>query len=254
MEVNPQILQQSFKALQGIHKELDFLDTVLSYNLGGPTCIPGCGRCCHQSFAIPQISAIYIASHIQTLPKETRKLIISRLEKWLRYKVPDVRGRFSSDGEEELRIRVNEYRAIHNLSCPFLGDDSRCLIYPWRPINCRAWGVTRPIGTVCPRPIYKGETKEQRKHSVANEEVSLQITALESFLNQYFPQAMAKSWLPTLVYLYLKPIEGQKLEKEVQEAKYALYHSHRIWLITPEDVKKYGEDWSEADSINIATV
>ncbi|MFZ5649043.1 MAG: YkgJ family cysteine cluster protein [Bacillota bacterium] len=30
-----------------------------------------------------------------------------------------------------------------NLKCPFLGDDSRCLVYPVRPLSCRGYGLTK---------------------------------------------------------------------------------------------------------------
>lgn len=30
-----------------------------------------------------------------------------------------------------------------NLKCPFLGDDSRCLVYPVRPLSCRGYGLAK---------------------------------------------------------------------------------------------------------------
>lgn len=236
---------QAFKLIESVDKDLDYLGVILSHHLGGPVCISNCGDCCHQSFIVPEISAQYIAYNIKTQPGKNRGMIEERLEKWLRYKVPGVRLNFSDDGTQEATTRQAEYEALAMLSCPFLDDNKRCLIYPWRDFNCRAWGVTRPMAAVCRRPVYEGETPEVR-HYVGPEnplvkEILGQIKELEKLLAEHIPDALRTGWLPTVVYRLLKPEGWRKLAPEVQESKAARYEVKHLWLITKDDADKYAK-------------
>jgi len=232
----PQPVQQALVMLYNLHKEQDFLATALSFYLGGPVCMTDCGRCCHQSFPIPRFSGLYIAVAINTFPKDDRKYIVEQLEKWLLYELPDVRFRFSSDGQEEEQTRLNEYRTAHRLSCPFLAPDMKCLIYPWRDPVCRAYAVTRPAPK-CPRPFYKGESEGDRRFISAKASLEAQREALVNHLKEHAPDWLTEYWMPSIIYAFLEPERWKTLSKRVQQAKYAGYHTDHPWLITAEDVR-----------------
>lgn len=233
----PQPVQQALVMLQNLHKELDFLATALSFYLGEPLCIPNCGICCHQSFTIPRLSGLYIVLAINTFPKDDRKDIIKRLEKWLLYELPDVRFHFSNDGQEEELVRLKEYRTTHRLSCPLLGPDMKCLIYPWRDATCRAYAATRPAPKDCPRPYGKGESAGNRRFITAKTTLKTQRDALKNHLEKHAPDWLKEYWMPTIIYAYLEPKKWEKLYKRIQQTKYSAYHSDNLWLITTEDVR-----------------
>lgn len=233
----PQPVQQALVMLQNLHKELDFLATALSFYLGEPLCIPNCGICCHQSFTIPRLSGLYIVLAINTFPKDDRKDIIKRLEKWLLYELPDVRFHFSNDGQEEELVRLKEYRTTHRLSCPLLGPDMKCLIYPWRDATCRAYAATRPAPKDCPRPYGKGESAGNRRFITAKTTLETQRDALKNHLEKHAPDWLKEYWMPTIIYAYLEPKKWEKLYKRIQQTKYSAYHSDNLWLITTEDVR-----------------
>lgn len=224
--------------LQNIHKELDFLATALSFYLGDQTCMADCGRCCHQSFTIPRLSGLYIALAINTFPDGDRQCIVEQLEKWLLYEVPGARLHFSDDGQEEEKVRLGEYRTTAGLPCPLLSPDIKCLVYPWRDINCRAWGITRPASKICPRPFGKGE-KEGNRRFITAASLELQRSALVDHLREHAPDWLSEYWMPTIVYAFLEPEKWRELYKRVQQTKYAPYYSDKgkVWLITAEDVR-----------------
>lgn len=240
--LDSQIGQRAFDILEAIHKDLDYLEATLSFHLGGPICVPNCGRCCMQSFLVPEISAQYIASRIKSLPAQRQEVIVGRLERWLLYELPGVRFNFSDngDGENEQAVRQSEYTDTSRLWCPFLNEDKRCLIHPWRDVTCRAWGVTRPMSSICLRPVYEGETEEARHYIGSGnklvEEVQFQTALLKGFLGDYLPTALRKGWLPTIVYRLLRPKQWDTISAKVQETKIAKYDGSLNWLLTKEDV------------------
>ena len=248
MPATQEAVQQSLGMLYSVHKDLDYLATVMSYQLGGSVCVADCGLCCHETLIIPQVSALWIASAIKTLPDKMQRFLIERLEKWLLREIPDVRRRFSEDGEAEQALRKREYESVgYGAWCPFLADDSKCLIYPWRDIVCRSWGVTLPVGSKCPRPVYAGETKNQRKYVKVSELVHQQISSMTTFLKEHYPEGMRTGWLPNLVYMNLKPDKWPKLRARMQQAKYSIFNSDHLWLITAEETEKYQSKWNERE-------
>ena len=72
--------QKSLGMLYGVHKDLDYLATVMSYQLGGSICVPDCGLCCHETLIIPQVSALWMSSSIKNMPGKTQRFLIERLE------------------------------------------------------------------------------------------------------------------------------------------------------------------------------
>ena len=235
-----QALAQGFDTLVSIHKDLDYLAETLSFHRGSPVCVSGCGQCCHQSFHVTGISAKFIAHNAGYLPAERREDIIRRLEKWLVYDVPGVRPRFSQDGQHELDLREQESDEVYRLWCPFLDEQSRCLIHLWRDVTCRAWGVTRPMARHCLRPLAAGETLQAVQYmGVDNpivQDIKTKTTELTKLLSTNAPAFLLKGWLPYLVYVLLVPTERLNVIKDrIQEIKSAPVEGHIPWILTKED-------------------
>lgn len=240
--VDAKMVEQAFRGLLAIHKNLDYMANTLSF-LNGPVCIDHCGVCCHQSVVVTELSAQYIAYGMLALPKEKTDEIKTRLRTWLLAPVAGVRPLFSNDGVEEAKIRFNEYNLINSTWCPLLAEDYKCMIHPWRDVTCRAWGVTRPPDTrVCPRPIYDGEEKHKRKFIMSKDPMVEEVQKLTSDLVMLFkkyPEVLRKSYLPTLLYQVLEPEDYAKIKNQIQEAKRLTSVNPLMWILTKEEADFY---------------
>jgi Fe-S-cluster containining protein len=237
-------LAQSFNILVSIHKDLDYLGETLAFLRGSPVCIEGCGNCCKQSFHVTGVSAKFIAYNISHLPAERQEEIIRRLEKWLLYEVPGVRLSFSQDGQHELDLRQQEGDEVYRLWCPFLDDESRCLIHLWRDVTCRAWGVTRPIARHCRRRLAATETLEAVQYVGSDNpmvrDIKTKTMELSELLRTTAPAFLLKGWLPYLVYVLLVPSDRLDIIKDrIQEIKSAPVESAMPWILTREDSQSF---------------
>lgn len=244
---------QSFGLLQNIHKDLDYLAELLSF-LSGPVCKDNCGVCCNQSIYIPEVSVQYMAFSMKTnLPEKRQNEITGRLRKWLLYTVPGVRSKFAVDSDAERVLRKTEVNNLARLRCPLLSEANKCLIYPWRDVSCRAWGVTRPMSDICRRPLHEGETEYGRHHITRENallgEVLHLVDDLEALLMERLPDGLNKVWLPTELYRLLCPQDYALIKPQVQEAKNVILKAPGMWLITKEDLQYVNKEVTLKDSI-----
>lgn len=105
----------------------------------------GCGTdnndCCCHYFELKMIEAIYLNNKInKTLSSSVRKETISRAVEVSQYLRPIARqSSICGDGNEMDRIFARE-----SLICP-LNVFGKCIMYSYRPIRCRNWGVPEKI-------------------------------------------------------------------------------------------------------------
>lgn len=103
-------------------------------------CGSGTGNndCCRHYFELRMIEAIYLNNKInQTLSSHARKESIARaVQVFQRLRQIVSQTTISGDIKEMDSIYAGE-----NLICP-LNVSGKCIIYPYRPIRCRNWGVT----------------------------------------------------------------------------------------------------------------
>jgi Fe-S-cluster containining protein len=97
-------------------------------------CRPGCSDCCHQLFQITEIEAAHVSAGVRNLPDLTRKHLIERAISYMeaRQKLVAVRGEPEAWGSLPA--------AGSRLACPAL-QDGTCLIYKYRPLICRKFGI-----------------------------------------------------------------------------------------------------------------
>lgn len=235
------VARKAFDIIGGIHKDLDHVAEVLSCNAGGSLCMPGCGHCCQQSILVTDIAAQYIVGNIKTLPTGRRSVITDRLERWLKFEVPGVRLKFGNGNGDEAKIRSREYDLVSRVYCSFLDDNQICLVYPWRDILCRAWGVTRPAtAAICPRPLLDGEKDTSRTFATTDavevQGILMQLSMLRGLLQDHLPEALYQGWLPYLVFRALAPERWAQIQGQVQEEKKTKYTGEVHWLVTREEV------------------
>jgi protein-tyrosine phosphatase len=102
--------------------------------------------CCFDYFDLQLIEAIYLINKTnQTLTSETRLAVIetavkiSKKAKALRY----FSCKNKDNGCSVKHALIDMYRK-ENILCP-LNNDSKCLLYPYRPIRCRLHGVSEDL-------------------------------------------------------------------------------------------------------------
>ncbi|KHK01605.1 YkgJ family cysteine cluster protein [Desulfovibrio sp. TomC] len=111
------------------------------------SCGAGCSDCCHALFDLTFIEALYLNHQFnKAFPSgPARDAVIERANKADRDAAKLKRKAFRA-GEEGVSTRdILESMSRERIRCPLLGDDERCVLYPFRPVTCRLYGVPLEI-------------------------------------------------------------------------------------------------------------
>lgn len=112
------------------------------------SCGAGCSDCCHALFDLTFIEALYLNHQFNKAfpPGAARDAILERANVADRehYKLKRKAFRAGEKGVPTSEILAD--LAKERIRCPLLGDDDRCVLYPYRPVTCRLYGVPLEIG------------------------------------------------------------------------------------------------------------
>ncbi len=112
------------------------------------TCGEGCSDCCHALFDLSFIEALYLNHRFNQAfpPGPKRDAILERANTADRehYKLKRKAFRAGEQGVPTSEILADLAR--ERIRCPLLGDDDRCILYAFRPVTCRLYGVPLEIG------------------------------------------------------------------------------------------------------------
>ncbi|HIE33361.1 MAG TPA: YkgJ family cysteine cluster protein [Thermodesulfobacteriaceae bacterium] len=110
-------------------------------------CRKGCTDCCWAPFDLSLVEALYLGGAFRTLPRRERREIERRLQK------------YEKDWETKVPKPVTPFvLSTIKLRCPFLNDKGLCLVYEFRPITCRIYGLPLEIegeAYVCPKSGFE---------------------------------------------------------------------------------------------------
>lgn len=106
-------------------------------------CREGCDDCCHSVFGLFLIESVYLSRHFARLDRRLRREAAARAEKAER----DLR-------EMEKRLAAYDHdprikglaMARERVRCPLLDGGGKCVLYPFRPVTCRVYGMPAVIG------------------------------------------------------------------------------------------------------------
>jgi len=158
-------LIQAFLDLRALHRTYDAAQGLLEESIGASVCISGCGKCCQMNVPLCRIiEGINMVSAVGTLGHKSLKRAIQSAEGWIleRHAGISLYGGLSPLAKQYSGQILDEFRILQHSQCPFLEANNRCLIYDFRPLTCRAYGVFRDGMPICPRPPGRGETLTQR--------------------------------------------------------------------------------------------
>lgn len=105
-------------------------------------CREKCSDCCYAIFDMPLIEALYLKSRfLETFSGKARNDLLEIADKTDRALVRLKRDAYKKvkDGADQLEIvgRMSQER----VRCPLLGKDDLCVLYEFRPITCRIYGI-----------------------------------------------------------------------------------------------------------------
>ncbi|MCF8107269.1 MAG: YkgJ family cysteine cluster protein [Desulfohalobiaceae bacterium] len=111
------------------------------------TCHQGCTDCCYALFDLSLIEAMFLKRKYQELlPDAVRNEVRERADKADRetYKIKRRIYKSRQQGAETDQIMAEVGR--ERVRCPLLASDDSCLLYEWRPVTCRLYGLPLSIG------------------------------------------------------------------------------------------------------------
>jgi len=108
---------------------------------GGESGCRGCSECCRGLFDITLLDALLLRHGFGRLPKGVREEVLAKTGPVLtrlrqRFAGFDHPYLLSGVAAEDLPLRGEE-----NTPCPLLDAAGRCLLYAWRPLTCRLYGL-----------------------------------------------------------------------------------------------------------------
>lgn len=97
-----------------------------------------CSDCCHAIFGLFLIEAAYLQQHFNQLSRKERQAAL-------------LRGKKSEKEYKELEKKLKTYGndpqmasysiGRERIRCPLLSDTRECVLYVYRPITCRVYGI-----------------------------------------------------------------------------------------------------------------
>ena len=122
-------------------------------------CEPHCSDCCHAFFGLFLIEAVFLKHDFDQLGKKERSAALKRCDE-------------ADKKLEALERTLKEFKNDPQMSaysmskarirCPLLDDNHNCVLYPFRPITCRAYGIPTVIqgkARVCNKAAFlKGKS------------------------------------------------------------------------------------------------
>ncbi len=118
-------------------------------------CQPHCADCCHAVFGLFLIEAGYLKRQFDGISPGQKKAVLLRVhesERGLRRLESKMRAH-AEDPTMQAYILATE-----RVRCPLLKQDNQCILYDYRPITCRVYGIPTRIhgkARVCARAGFE---------------------------------------------------------------------------------------------------
>lgn len=105
-------------------------------------CEPHCSDCCHALFGLFLIEAVFLKNDFDRLGEKERSDALLRAQEADKEFAKLEQKLKTFDNDPQMR----EYAmARERIRCPLLDDNHDCILYPYRPITCRVYGIPTAI-------------------------------------------------------------------------------------------------------------
>jgi Fe-S-cluster containining protein len=143
------------------------------------TCTLGCSDCCHAMFDLSLVEALYLNQKFhQTLGFGPRHSAIIDAAGDADRLAARAKRDLYADSKDGNPRQTLENAARTRIRCPLLDADDRCLLYAYRPVTCRLYGVPAAIAGeahVCGKSAF---SKGQPYPTVALEKMQDRLAAM----------------------------------------------------------------------------
>jgi len=132
-----------------------------------PSCVrcePRCSDCCHAVFGLFLIEAAFLKNDFDQLDEERKDIALSHAQ--AADEAFAQLGRELELFEDDPQMKVYSM-AKARIQCPLLNDQQECILYPYRPITCRVYGIPNMVQGV-PRVCGKSGFKKALRYPVFN--------------------------------------------------------------------------------------
>lgn len=118
-------------------------------------CATGCTDCCYSVFGLFLIESVYLKYHFDKLSRKLRREAVLRGNKAGEElaKIQKKMEKYNDDPRMLARAAGRE-----RVRCPLLNDEGKCILYPYRPVTCRVYGIPTVSGgevRVCGKAGFK---------------------------------------------------------------------------------------------------
>lgn len=142
-------LSEVFAGYEAVSREADALFSHVTGKYPAETaCRKGCSDCCHALFDLSLVEAMYINNAFnEAFPhSKERSHILERASEIDRKLTKAKRELYNARKNGESSDEIMRRAASLRMPCPLLSEDSQCLLYDFRPITCRLYGIPLVIG------------------------------------------------------------------------------------------------------------
>jgi len=122
-------------------------------------CERGCTDCCHAVFGLFHIEAAYIQYQFSALSPSIRAAALKRCEETEKNLEAMSRRLRANRGAPKKHVLA---LARERVRCPLLDDMGDCILYAYRPITCRVYGIPTSVqgkARVCGKAKFKLDKK-----------------------------------------------------------------------------------------------
>ncbi len=145
----------------------------------GVSCAPRCSDCCHAVFGLFLLEAVFLRYHFEKLDRKTRRQASLRADK-----AEKEMGRIINEAQKGGVEQGSYSLEKAHVRCPLLDEAHECILYPYRPITCRVYGIPTAIqgkAHVC----WKAKFEEEKSYPAFNfDEVNKELYHLSGELLQ----------------------------------------------------------------------
>jgi len=125
-------------------------------------CEAHCSDCCHAVFGLFLIEAGYLKEHFDKLTDEEKKAALVRCEQAEKSleRIQKLLQAHEDDPQMQAYIMSRE-----KIPCPLLNEHQECILYMYRPITCRVYGIPTKVQGKA-RVCWKSEFKKDERYPV----------------------------------------------------------------------------------------
>ena len=125
-------------------------------------CEPHCSDCCHAVFGLFLIEAGYLKEQFDNLSDEEKSAALLRCEQAEKSaeRLQNMLREHEGDPQMQAYIMSRE-----RIPCPLLNEHQECILYLYRPITCRVYGIPTKIQGKA-RVCWKAEFKKEERYPV----------------------------------------------------------------------------------------